>query len=62
MALSQQVLPNGAAFRFEATAGMWERVATFIQEEGECCPLFAFEQWEEDGEVVLKIFRPREEQ
>jgi hypothetical protein len=54
-------ITNGAEFRFEAAGGMWERVSTFVSEERECCPFFAFEQWEEDGGVVLKIFRPREE-
>ncbi len=61
MALSQQNLPNGAEFRFEAQAGMWERVNTFVAEERECCPFFAFEQWEEGGDVVLRITRPRAE-
>ena len=54
-ARSQRTLPSGAEFRFEAKAGMWERVTTFIEEEGECCPFFAFEQWEEGDEVVLRI-------
>ena len=57
---SQATLPNGAEFRFEARAGVWERVSTFIDEEGECCPFFAFEQWEEGEEVVLRIIRPQE--
>ena len=56
-ARSQRNLPNGAEFRFEAVPGTWERVITFIAEEGECCPFFAFEQWEEGGEVVLRISR-----
>ena len=54
-------IENGAEFRFQAGEGMWERVVTFISEERECCPFFAFEQWEEGGAVVLKITRPREE-
>ena len=57
-ARSQANLANGAEFRFEAKADTWERVETFVEEEGECCPFFAFEQWEEDGEVVLRITRP----
>jgi hypothetical protein len=61
-ARSQENLPNGAEFRFGAQPGMWERVATFVAEERECCPFFAFEQWEDGGEVVLKITRPREEE
>ena len=58
LARSQETAEDGATFRFEAAAGMWERVSTFIEEEGECCPFFAFEQWEEGDEVVLRIFRP----
>jgi hypothetical protein len=46
---------GGAEFRFDAEAGMWERVATFVSEERECCPFFAFEQWEDGRTVVLKI-------
>jgi hypothetical protein len=49
---------NGAVFRFEASPGMWERVGTFIAEERECCPFFAFEQWEEQDEVLLRISKP----
>ena len=59
-ARSQRTLSNGAEFRFEAKPGMWERVTTFIDEEGECCPFFAFEQWEEGGEVVLRILGLKE--
>ena len=62
LATSQRTEENGAEFRFEAQPGMWERMSTFVAEERECCPFFAFEQWEEEGAVVLKIFRPREEQ
>ena len=58
LARSQETRPDGAEFRFEAKAGMWERVSTFIEEEGECCPFFAFEQWEEGDEVVLRIVMP----
>ncbi len=54
-ARSQTSLSNGAEFRFDASDGMWERVTAFVAEERECCPFFAFEQWEEDGEVVLRI-------
>ena len=57
-ARSQRTLSNGAEFRFEADDGTWQRVSTFVDEEGECCPFFAFEQWEEDGNVVLRIIRP----
>ena len=28
------------------------------EEEGECCPFFVFDQWEEGDEVVLRIVRP----
>lgn len=58
LAASETMEPNGAAFRFPASPGMWERIDTFIAEERECCPFFAFEQWEEPNEVVLRIFRP----
>jgi hypothetical protein len=54
-AKSQTSLSNGAEFRFDAHEGMWERVTTFVAEERECCPFFAFEQWEDDSEVVLRI-------
>ncbi len=57
-ARSQEGRDDGAEFRFEAKPGMWERVTTFVEEEDECCPFFAFEQWEEEGEVVLRILRP----
>ena len=59
-ARSQRTLPSGAEFRFEAKAGMWERVTTFIEEEGECCPFFAFEQRDEGDEVVLRIIGLKE--
>jgi len=58
LARSQETAEDGATFRFQAAPGMWERVETFVEEEGECCPFFAFEQWEEGDEVVLRIFRP----
>jgi hypothetical protein len=58
LARSQTTVDGGATFRFEATPGLWERMRVFIEEEGECCPFFAFEQWEEDGEVILRIIRP----
>jgi hypothetical protein len=57
-ARTQTTLSNGTEFRFEAVAGMWERVETFVAEERDCCPFFAFEQWEEDGAVVLRITKP----
>ncbi len=59
-ARSQETRDDGAEFRFAAQGGMWERVSTFIAEEGECCPFFAFEQWEDGDEVVLRIIRPQE--
>jgi len=59
-ARSERRLSNGAEFSFEAAAGTWERVSTFVAEERECCPFFAFEQWEEPGEVVLRITRTPE--
>ena len=60
LARSQETREDGAEFRFEAKPGLWERVGTFIEEEGECCPFFAFEQFEEGAEVVLRIIRPQE--
>jgi hypothetical protein len=57
-AKAQHVGEDGVEFRFRAGPGLWERVATFIEEEGRCCPFFAFEQWEEGDEVVLRIRRP----
>jgi hypothetical protein len=54
-ATSQTTLENGAEFRFDGAGGMWERVTTFVSEERECCPFFAFEQWEDGGSVVLRI-------
>jgi hypothetical protein len=57
-ARSQVNLANGAEFRFGAQAGMWERLETFVAEERECCPFFAFEQWQDGDEVVLRITRP----
>jgi hypothetical protein len=57
-ARSQRTLADGAEFRFAAVQGVWERVSTFVDEERECCPFFAFEQWEEGGEVALRITRP----
>ena len=60
LAGSQETHEDGAEFRFEAKPGLWERVSTFIEEEGECCPFFAFEQFEEGDQVVLRIIRPRE--
>jgi hypothetical protein len=54
-AKSQTSLSNGAEFRFAAADGMWERASTFVAEERECCPFFAFEQWEDGSEVVLRI-------
>lgn len=54
-AKSQTTLENGTEFRFDVVDGMWARVSTFVSEERDCCPFFAFEQWEEDGSVVLRI-------
>ncbi len=59
-AVSQKTGADGAKFRFAAEAGTWDRVSTFVDEEQECCPFFAFEQWEEAGEVVLRIFQPQQ--
>lgn len=57
LARSQRTDDSGAEFRFAAAPGMWERVATFVDEERECCPGFAFEQLEDGGEIVLRFIR-----
>ena len=59
-AVSQKTGADGAEFRFAAKPGIWDRISTFVDEEQECCPFFAFEQWEEAGEVVLRIFQPQQ--
>ena len=57
-ARSQETQEDGATFRFAAEPGMWERMSAFVDEEGECCPFFAFEQLEEGDELVLRIVKP----
>ena len=57
-ARSQETREDGATFRFAAEPGTWERMSAFVDEEGECCPFFAFEQSEEGDELVLRIIRP----
>ena len=59
-AVSQKTGAEGAEFRFAAEPGTWDRISIFVDEEQECCPFFAFEQWEEAGEVVLRIFQPQQ--
>ena len=59
-AVSQKTGSEGTEFRFAAKPGIWDRVSTFVDEEQECCPFLAFEQWEEAGEVVLRIFQPKQ--
>jgi hypothetical protein len=59
-AKAQAVLPNGYELRFEAAPSMPGRIDTFISEERECCPFFAFEQWEEGGELVVRILGPED--
>ena len=59
-AVSQKTGAGGAEFRFAAKPDIWDRISTFVDEEQECCPFFAFEQWEEAGEVVLRIFQPQQ--
>jgi hypothetical protein len=54
----QKVLANGYELRFAAGPDMPSRLKAFIAEERECCPFFAFEHWEEPGDVVLRILRP----
>ena len=57
-ARSQETREDGATFRFAAEPGMWERMSAFVDEEGDCCPFFAFEQSEEGDELVLRIITP----
>jgi len=57
-AKAQEVLPNGYELRFDPAPAMPERIGAFIAEESECCPFFAFERWEEQGELVVRILRP----
>ena len=57
-AISQETDDEGTTFRFAAGPKMWERMSTFVDEEGECCPFFAFEQREEGDELALRIIRP----
>ena len=60
-AIVQEVLPNGYELRFEGGAESAERIDTFIVEEQQCCPFFAFERWQEGGHLVLRILRPDQE-
>jgi hypothetical protein len=60
-AVSQEPLPDGFELHFELAPGTEERVRTFIAEEQECCPFFAFETWREGSEVVVRILRPEGE-
>lgn len=57
-AVLQVTKENSSEFRFAAKADTWERIVKFIEEEADCCPFFAFEQFEEGDEVVLRITRP----
>ncbi len=60
MARSQETSEHSTVFHFEATPEIWDRMSTFVDEERECCPFFSFEQWEDGGEVLLKISRPEQ--
>ena len=51
---------DGIEYRFAAKPEIWQRVRTFIDEEGECCPFLAFEALEEDDAIVLRLIRPEE--
>ena len=57
-ARSQVTNEDSAEFRFAAKPDTWQRITKFIEEEAECCPFFAFEQFEEGDDVVLRIIRP----
>ena len=61
MARSQDTSEYSTVFHYRATPDIWDRMSTFVDEERECCKFFAFEQWEEGDEVLLKISRPSQE-
>ncbi len=61
LARSQDTSEHSTVFHFEATPEIWDRMSTFVDEERECCPFFAFEQWEDGDEVLLKISRPEQD-
>ncbi len=60
LATSQDTTEHSTVFHFAATPGIWDRTVKFIDEERECCKFFAFEQWEDGDEVLLKISRPEQ--
>ncbi len=60
MARAQETSATNTVFHFEATPEIWDRMSTFVDEERECCKFFAFEQWEDGDEVLLKISRPEQ--
>ncbi len=60
LARSQETSGTSTVFHFEATPEIWDRMSTFVDEERECCRFFAFEQWEDGDEVLLKISRPEQ--
>lgn len=51
-------LDDGIEYRFQAGTGIWDRVATFIEEEGECCPFLAFEVIEAGDHISLRATLP----
>lgn len=61
LARSQDTSEYSTVFHYKATPDIWDRMSTFVDEERECCKFFAFEQWEEGDEVLLKISRPEQE-
>ena len=58
--LSELPADRGIEYRLSASAEIWGRVETFIQEEGECCPFLAFEAEEEADQIRLKVIWPEE--
>lgn len=56
--LSESALEAGIEYVFPASEAMWVRLRTFISEEQQCCPFFAFHAREVDGTIVLKVFQP----
>ncbi len=57
-ALEQTSTGDGIEYRFGPVVGLWERIETFIKEEGQCCRFLAFELTESQDAVVLKAFQP----
>ena len=53
-AVRVEALENGIEYEFASAPGLWRRLETFVDEEGECCPFLAFELMEREDDVVLR--------